>query len=288
MPFATSISFSSSEPWQGLEMRWLISFPLNQAQMFLMWITQSYISVYVRQYECTGLHLCPWINACFHVYLLACTIQYVHYTGYETVLYIGSYFRSDLPKAMPSNPCLCAAACVIQYERRKPRDTSVAFSRLWSSALSTWFFDGANLEALWLKERGCIRRKGEMSLHTHAHRIFTCMLSYKHSHPVKTLKDSPYRMAKCVIVTIFSSLLWWMGTWKTAFTKMQTHLHAYSQTTRKGNTDNSPVSAKQEMLMVRTEWNISHELNTHLPQSYFSLSVITGHKGLVMGNINYL
>lgn len=74
--------------------------------------------------------------------------------------------------------CLCAPACVIQFEWRKPRDTSVALSRLRSSTVCRWFFDGANLQALWMK--GSDPVTGTEGVNTT--NTWTSMSVYKHTH----------------------------------------------------------------------------------------------------------
>lgn len=164
--FATSLTFRSSE-WIKQDMRCLICHSFSWAQMYAVCIRQWYVSVCVWQYsECFGLRQCPWINACscvsicLHAHFSVCSPLDTCFFFFFTYWKLFLEWPSKSHAVQPC--CLCAPACVIQLEWRKPRDTSVALSRLRSSTVCRWFFDGANLEALWLKGSGLAR--GEQSV----------------------------------------------------------------------------------------------------------------------------
>lgn len=140
-----------------------------------------HICVCLTVFERFGLHPCPWINACSCVHLLACTFQCVR-SPLDLVFFFMHWklFLEWPSKSHGVQPrCLCVPACVIQFEWRKPRDTSVALTRLRSSTVCRRFCDGANLEALWIKGSDPARGK-QPTKQTHEHPCVGCI--YKHTH----------------------------------------------------------------------------------------------------------
>lgn len=111
------------------------------------------------------------------VHLLACTFQCVLFFMYKKLFLEWPSKRHCMQLC-----CLCAPACVIQFEWRKPRDTSVAFFRLRSATVCRWFFDEANLEALCLK--GCCpaRENRQWNKHMNTHALSCVYMYICHSH----------------------------------------------------------------------------------------------------------
>lgn len=151
--------------------------------------------------ECFGVRLCPWMNSCSYVSI--CLHAHVSVCSpLDSFFFFFMYWNLFLEwpsKSHGVQPCCpCAPACVIQFEWRKPRDTSVALSRLRSSTVCRWFFEGANLEALWLKGSGPVRVNSQRNTWTPMRTV------YIRKHSAQSLsdmpKDSSYSMAECIVV----------------------------------------------------------------------------------------
>lgn len=147
--------------------------------MYATCICQWFISVCstaFRVLRSASVSMNYYMFLCVH--LLACAFQCVLSTGS-----VSMYWKLFLEWPSKSHGvqlcCLCASACVIQFEWRKPWDTSAALSRLRSSTVCRWFFDGANLEALWLRGSDPAKQTvNETNTQTPMHAVYI----YKHTH----------------------------------------------------------------------------------------------------------
>lgn len=159
------------------EVTWLICCPFSQSTTVCP-VHQPAFHICVcvcvwQNSECFGLRPCPWINACsyvsicLHAHFSACVLFTRSGPLFSLFFMYWKLFLEWPSKSHGVQPCcLCAPACVIQFEWRKPRDTSVALARLRRSTVCRWAFDGANLEASWLRGSDPARGNSRRSKHT--------------------------------------------------------------------------------------------------------------------------
>lgn len=109
----------------------------------------------------------------FHIHLTAYSFRCVPRIGSEPFFKLFLEWPSGSHDVQPC--CLCAVACVIQFEWRKPRDTSVVLSWLGSYAFHRRFFDGANLKALRMKRKWPEGRNGSSQQTTQEQPCVVCI-----------------------------------------------------------------------------------------------------------------